>query len=326
MRPLRHALLASTLLPAALLLPAAAGAEPCTEAPRVCVATSDTPERISVAGAGSTTYVQYRTTVTNEARSTITNVVLEDVLPSGTSLRSVSPVGCVGAAGVTTCDLGSLASGAAATVTVEVTGPAAAGTLENRVQVSFDEGPSDSPPDDPKQDTIAAVERTDVTATAGEAETWVPAGATTEISTDPTGANVATASEPQVAGARIQAAGFGVVALLRTDQPGPFTCPKQQVCRAGGWVQAQALIGGLPGVFDPPLRFALRWDATLVSKRQTVRNLAVFYSAELDGSAPQVISRRCGASSPPPCLDAVTEQADGDFTAVLVQHHNGYMR
>jgi hypothetical protein len=55
----------------------------------------------------------------------------------------------------------------------------------------------------------------------------------------------------------------------------------------------------------------------------------VFYEQEL-GAPLQVISRRCSSASPAaselPCLTGVTEQPDGDFTAVLVQSHNGYMR
>jgi hypothetical protein len=66
-----------------------------------------------------------------------------------------------------------------------------------------------------------------------------------------------------------------------------------------------------------------------VSPRQTTRNLDVFYTEELGGSA-QTISRRCSrpdpAASELPCLTSVKQETDGDFSAVLVSSHNGYMR
>jgi hypothetical protein len=194
------------------------------------------------------------------------------------------------------------------------------------VTASYDEGPSDNGNKDPKTDTLTADESTDVTATPGDAVSWAPPGIQTIISTDPDGKNVATPEQSEVAGLTLQApSSGGATAQLDTNQPGPFTCPEHQVCRTGGWIEAHALIGKVPGVFDPPLRFSLRWDASVVPKQQTVRNFAVFYSPNADGSQLQIISRRC-SSNPPPCLDSVTQERDGDFTAVLVQDHNGRMQ
>jgi hypothetical protein len=52
----------------------------------------------------------------------------------------------------------------------------------------------------------------------------------------------------------------------------------------------------------------------------------IFYSRTLDGSPPQVISQRCAAVNPQlPCLKDVKQESDGDFTAILVQDHNGFM-
>jgi uncharacterized repeat protein (TIGR01451 family) len=327
MRTLHRWTIAAVILAAGAFAAPAAAADlaTCAGATAPCVATTSTPDRVSTATAASTTYIRYQATVYNGGASTMTHVLVTNTLPPGTTLLSAATDKGSCAVGTATCDLGDLASGAAATVTVNVTGPATGGTIVDRVDTTFSAG--GNPGSDPKRD-ITSLQPTTVSAIAGEAESWVPAGTTTSLSTDPTGAGVATKQQSQVAGARIQAPAAGVFASLKRT-PGAFACPKGQVCRGGDWIEARALIDGVSAVFDPPLRFSLRWDATLVPKKQSVRNLAVFYEQEL-GAPLQVISRRCSSASPAaselPCLTGVTEQPDGDFTAVLVQSHNGYMR
>jgi uncharacterized repeat protein (TIGR01451 family) len=297
----------------------------CTGVSAPCVATTSTPDTISVASAASTTYVRYQAIVHNGGPSTMTHVVVTDALPAGTTLSSATTDTGTCAAGTATCDLGNLASGATAVVTVNATGPADAGTIVSRFDTVFTAG--SNPGSDPKID-ITSLQATSVSSTAGQAESWVPANTTATLSTDPSGAGVATADQSQVAGARVQARGAGVLAsLARTS--GAFSCPKGQVCRGGDWIEAHALIDGVAAIFDPPLRFSLRWDATLVPKKQSTRNLAVFYTPEL-GAPLQVIANRCSSDQPAaselPCLTGVTEEPDGDFSAVLVAAHNGYMR
>jgi uncharacterized repeat protein (TIGR01451 family) len=297
----------------------------CTGATSPCVSTTSTPDTVSIATAASTTYIRYQATVHNGGTSTMTHVLVTDTLPPGTTLLGASTTKGACAAGTATCDLGDLAGGATATVTVNVTGPATGGTIVNTFDTVFTAGSNAG--SDPKRD-ITSLQATTVSATAGQAESWVPPGTETTISTDPSGTGVATKQQTQVAAARIQAPGVGVFASLERT-PGAFSCPKGEVCRTGDWIEARALIDGVSAVFDPPLRFALRWDATLVSKKQSVRNLVVFYAQEL-GAPLQVISRRCSSDQPAtselPCLTQVGEQADGDFSAVLVAAHNGYMR
>jgi hypothetical protein len=328
MRLLRLATLVALALATGLVAPATGGADTsqcATNGPNICLTTADTPGRASVTTAASHPFIQYQATVTNRDTRNITHLNLKDVTPGGTTVQSVSPSTCTTANGTISCDLRSLASGASVTVMVTVSAPAIAGTIHNGVTASYDEGPSDNGNKDPKTDTLTADESTDVTATPGDAVSWAPPGIKTTISTDATGTNVATPAHPEVAGLTLQAPSSGASAQLDTDQPGPFTCPEHQVCRTGGWIEAHALIGGVPGVFAPPLRFLLRWDASVVVPQQTVRNFAVFYSPNADGSQLQIISRRCSAN-PPPCLDSVTQESDGDFTAVLVQDHNGRMQ
>jgi uncharacterized repeat protein (TIGR01451 family) len=75
----------------------------------------------------------YAVTVSNAGPSAATGVTLTDALPAGVTLVSASP-GCTGT-GPVTCALGSLASGASATVTLVVT-PLAAGPLTNTTSVA----------------------------------------------------------------------------------------------------------------------------------------------------------------------------------------------
>ena len=86
--------------------------------------------------AGST--VAYSLAVSNAGPSTATSVSVTDTLPAGVSFVSASGTGwtCGQAAGVVTCTQPSLATGSAPTITVNVTAPAAAGSLVNTASVS----------------------------------------------------------------------------------------------------------------------------------------------------------------------------------------------
>ncbi len=89
----------------------------------------------------------YTVVVTNGGLDMATGVVLTDTLPASASLdgSAATQGGCAGAAPVT-CSLGSLASGAALTVTVTVS-LTAAGTLTNTVTASaaeFDPAPANN--------------------------------------------------------------------------------------------------------------------------------------------------------------------------------------
>jgi uncharacterized repeat protein (TIGR01451 family) len=94
----------------------------------------DAPDPATFGGA-----FQYVATVTNSGPDTATNVHLQDALPANVVLLSASPSqgSCAGATDVD-CDLGTIASGATATVTLLVA-PTATGTVENTVTVSADQ-------------------------------------------------------------------------------------------------------------------------------------------------------------------------------------------
>ena len=89
----------------------------------------------------------YTVTVRNDGPSTATGVVLTDTLPAGISVDSTSSSqGSVGqAGGVVTANVGTLASGASATVTINVTvADSTVGTIVNNATVTANETETDS--------------------------------------------------------------------------------------------------------------------------------------------------------------------------------------
>ncbi|MGH3998561.1 MAG: hypothetical protein ACRDTJ_13995, partial [Pseudonocardiaceae bacterium] len=105
------------------------------------VAKADSPDPVLVSD-----HLTYTITVNNAGQGDATDVTLTDTLPaSGITFVSVSPSGSCGESGGTVdCDLGDLASGANATVTIVVK-PTATGTLTNSVTVESAE--TDENPD-----------------------------------------------------------------------------------------------------------------------------------------------------------------------------------
>ncbi len=102
----------------------------------LALVTSDGPDPVLV---GRT--LTYTLTATNLGPDIATDVRITDTLPASVVLVSASG-GCSGTPKVT-CALGSLAVGASATVTIEVT-PAAGGQITNRARVSTNEFDPDS--------------------------------------------------------------------------------------------------------------------------------------------------------------------------------------
>ena len=115
---------------------------------------SDSPDP-AVAG----TALTYNISVANSGPSNATGVTIVDTLPTGVAFVSAS-AGCTEAAGTVTCDVGSLPSGASASVTVQVTvGPGVTGPITNSASVTGSET-------DPNTANNAATETTAVVAQA----------------------------------------------------------------------------------------------------------------------------------------------------------------
>jgi uncharacterized repeat protein (TIGR01451 family) len=317
---------------ALLLLGGAAGSaasstEVCaTSGPRVCVQVVGDPATIPPSDADSFHYVFYTAQIANRGTQAATHVTADVELSGGLVLVSVSSTtGSCSLSAQPTCNLGRLAGGASATVEFVARAPETEGDASATLNASFDERANDGPTPDPKQDTVSDTEGTTVKVPDGAAATFVPKGASVELTTDPTGTGVATGTDPLIGGAVITQSPTATTASI-DEVDAPFTCPRRVICRAGPWFHAD-----IPGTFtNPPLAFPLRWDSTLIPSNLSPKKFAILYTACLDGCELQVISKRCSSATPPvsevPCLTGVAKLSDGDYVATLINDHNGHMR
>jgi uncharacterized repeat protein (TIGR01451 family) len=315
-----------------------------TQQGTLCVSITDTPTVVNGVPVGdpvayssfdgNVTYVDYGIVVSNQStHSSLSHVGLIDTLPDGTSFVSAtSSVGSCSAAGQTvTCPIGSMKKGQSATIEIVVTAPATAATnppditITNTATAAFDERFNDQTGG--KQDTATATETTTVSKTAGT--TFVPAGHSGKVDTDPAGEQYANTLVPD--------ASTDVLATIRLLPPDNFCVDgtvrignKTYVCRDGGFVDVTVVnadTGGHYSNTQHPLVFHLRWAASLVSGKQTVKNFVVFYQAS-DGAPTQVFDTRCNATaSNTPCLRNIAEDpTDGSWSVDLVKPDNGHMR
>lgn len=300
----------------------ATGHEKCTTSgPRVCISVTSTPNPVSPSTDKSPTYISYSAVITNRSYNKAKDVDLDIALPDGSGFKfaSPSPGTCTGGSGSVHCELGTLSPWATSRVSVVVTAPAEEGEAAATFTVRF---ATDSDHYYPEHHSLQTVELTEVKATEGEATTFVPAGASVTISTDPTGTGVVSPDDPQSADAIVTTAPASVTASLE-EVAGALQCPASTVCRGGDWVLAT-----IPGTYDPPLAFVLRWDQTLVPKSQKAKNFVVLRTTCLDGCPIEKISRKCTSNSPTvaevPCL-ANIKKKHRDWTGTLFDTHNGYM-
>ena len=291
--------------------------------PHVCVDLVGTPATVPPSD-DTPHYVSYVSHVSNEGNQTATHVTADVELTGGLTLDSVtSSVGTCSVDGQPTCVLGRLASGASARVEFVALAPEAEGDAGATLAVSFDERTNDGPTADPKQDTVRASETTTVEVLDGTAASFVPKGASLVLTTDPTDTGVATATDPLIGQAVITTSPTATTALI-DEVTVSLPCPKKVICRAGDWFHAS-----IPGTFDPPLAFPLRWDSTLIPSSLNAKKVALLYTECLDGCKLQVITSKCSSETPSagelPCLSGVKKLQDGDWVATLLNNHNGYM-
>jgi Domain of unknown function DUF11 len=299
----------------------------------LCVQVTDSPDPVAYSVFdGNATWLSYRAVITNTGSSKLRRVRMKAQLPAGSTLSRVrSRSGeCSGQGTRAACRIGALKRHGRAIVDIVVTVPASADpsppdvTLANAVTASFRKRFSHQPRE-PREKTTY-VESTVVSKSAGQ--TYVPAGASGRVGTDP--------DEAQYASSAIPDASAAVLASLEVGAPDDF-CEhgkvtiddETYVCRDGGFVEASvtnAVSGATYVNAQSPLVFNLRWDDSLVSYKQNVKNFVVFYQSTAT-SPIEVIDTRCDAAvSTLPCLRNVTKLADGGFSVDLVKQDNGRMR
>ena len=292
--------------------------------PDVCVDLVGTPG--TVAPSGETDhYVNYVAHVSNNGSQSATHTGADLVLSGGLILTAAtSSDGTCSINAHPTCTLGKLAGGADATVEFTARVPKTEGTGRATLTVNFDERANDGPSSDPKQDTVVVHEDTLVKIPDGSAATFVPEGASLTLTTAPTDSAVTTATDPLIGQAIITTSPIDTTAAI-DEVSLTIPCPKKVVCRGGDWFHAE-----IPGTFDPPLAFPLRWDATLIPTSLNVKKFALLYTECLNGCKLQIISARCSSASPSasqlPCLSGVAKLSDGDWVATLWNDHNGWMK
>jgi hypothetical protein len=316
---------------AALGLSGAAGSaaspnEMCaTSGPNVCVDIVGDPATVPPSEADSPPhFVFYSATVANGGPQSATHVTADLELSGGLVLVSATPsVGSCSVDGEPICTLGRLAGGATATIDFVARVPETEGPASAKLTASFDETANDGPVADPKQDTVFSTDETTIQVLSGTASSFVPQGASVSLTTDPTNTGVATAADPLIGQAVITTSPTAVTALI-DEVAGTLPCPKKVICRGGDLFHAD-----IPGTFDPPLAFPLRWDSTLIPSSLNAKKFALLYTACLEDCELEVITSRCTSATPPasqlPCLRGVAKLPDGDWVATLISDHNGFM-
>ncbi len=102
----------------------------------LAITQTDTPDPVNVASG-----LAYTLTAANNGPEDSTGVTVTDTLPAGVIFQSASATqgSCAHSAGVVTCLLGDISSGANATINIVVTAPVAAGTITNSATVGGNE-------------------------------------------------------------------------------------------------------------------------------------------------------------------------------------------
>ena len=292
--------------------------------PHVCVDLVGTPATVPPSG-NTPHYVSYVSHVSNEGNQTATHVTADVELSGGLTLDSItsSVADPARSTASRTASSGDSRAERARRSTFVALAPETEGDARATLTVSFDERTNDGPTADPKQDTVRASEDTTVEVLDGTAASFVPKGASLVLTTDPTDTGVATATDPLIGQAVITTSPTATTALI-DEVTVSLPCPKKVICRAGDWFHAS-----IPGTFDPPLAFPLRWDSTLIPSSLNAKKFALLYTECLDGCKLQVITSKCSSETPSagelPCLSGVKKLQDGDWVATLLNNHNGYM-
>src|SRR5438309_539431 len=121
--------------------PSTSQAVPYTIAPVTAASADLAVTKTGPATATASSPIAYTLMATNNGPSDATGVAVSDTLPAGVGFVSAtsSQGTCTNASGTVTCDVGSLANAASATITINATAPATAGAISNTATLSGNE-------------------------------------------------------------------------------------------------------------------------------------------------------------------------------------------
>ena len=182
-----------------------ATADTTVEAPAdLSLTISDSPDPVTLGGD-----LTYTLTATNNGPNAATGVTVTDLLPAGLSAISVTPSqGTCSGLSTATCNLGGLASGASATITI-VLRPISVGTLSNSASIAGDQ------PDPNPGNNEASADTTVAEAPAAAPEETAP-GTTPPAPTDPGESSPITRQDRRAPRIRVS----GITATGGTDGTG----------------------------------------------------------------------------------------------------------
>ncbi|MDX1582793.1 MAG: IPTL-CTERM sorting domain-containing protein [Thermoanaerobaculia bacterium] len=140
----------------------------------VAVTKSDSPDPVDV---GAT--LSYTLTVSNTGPDPATGVTVTDSLPSSVNFQSATPSqgACSHSAGTVTCDLGTINSGANATIQIDVT-PTSPGDITNTANVSANESDPNTANNSASETTTVSAPQADLSITKTDSPDPVTSGST----------------------------------------------------------------------------------------------------------------------------------------------------
>ena len=266
--------------------------------------------------------VAYPVAVTNTSRSSVNHVSLSGNAPSSfTYLGSSSPA-CSTTDDV--CEFGQLAAGASLPVVrFYYRTPTTPATYQYTATVSLNEGPNDSPGNDPAVEdsfTSAPIE-TQVVPADGNLATGHAFGSFRSFSTGLANLGI---SNPHGSAVTVPATGE-----VRVQDLAPSAAP---ACPAAastcfGWATQLSVANGAS--FPAGIEVTVRWDASQLPSGMTDRKLRIIHL--FDGGGYELVSNACtfagGQPTNLPCVkSAPKKQADKDIQATILLLRNGFVR
>ena len=266
--------------------------------------------------------VAYPIAARNTSRSTVNHASLSGNAPASFTYLGSSSTACSTTDDV--CEFGQVRAGEALpVVTFYYLTPSAPATYTYTATLTLNEGPSDSPGNEPAvQDTFtSAPVQTQVVAATGDLVSGHAFGGFRSFST---GLSSLGTTNPH--GSAVTVPATGEVRVQDTAPASAPPCPAAaRTCF--GWATQLSVANGAP--FPAGIEVTVRWDASQLPKGMTARKLRIIHL--FDGGGYELVSNACtyagGVPTNLPCIKAgPTQQSDKDIQATILLLRNGFVR